>query len=213
MHKRLRDARLPVAVVVVTILFAAAVARSDPTPDGAGPTAATGIAGPQSTGPMAMQCGDPPPVLNRAHPDHYRTLAPLATDIFVGRVLVVEPGMGLGTPVSELRYFFPEAHFTVQVLDVVKGTAAGTVEVRMGNAAFNLCTIRHFDPPLRSGDTAVFVANPSASGSGYSLVFTRGGYYLVEDDIERADLMVRFDVATDDEPATPEAATSPAPGI
>lgn len=126
-------------------------------------------------------------------------LAAAATDIFVGRVVARVSDEGRQTSVPE--YEIAQTQFAVEVIQVVKGTAAGTVVV-------NQLDRRHEDRPLRPGEESLFVTEFEPEYGWHSIIFDRFGHLSIAGPADRVALVARFAQAAaappvDVHPSTP----------
>lgn len=157
-------------------------------------------------GSVADECIPPTPFVERTASAHDREATARVTDIFVGRVIERKGGSGFGTPVHGAweGLEFDNATLTVEVLDRIKGTAAGTVRVYQ-QPEYMECNPIPIDPPLRPGDVGLFLADFVLGHKWYSLEAI-DTYFLIDDDRERAALVARFSEAL----GTPVAGPAPA---
>lgn len=115
-----------------------------------------------------------------------------ATDVFVGRVVAVEWTEGAPRVIDRCLISQPRAHYQVEVLETVAGTAAGTIRVREGGGTRLRRELRDDDALLTAGETALFVVRHVPAFDRYSLVHGSRGRFRIRTDGERVALVARF---------------------
>src|SRR5688572_2867827 len=126
-------------------------------------------------------------------PSDDRALAAYATDIFFGQVLA--RAGAIGAPTTAPRQELPQTQFAVQVLDVVKGDAAGVVSVnQVGgiDARSGQTMVLAGDAPLRPGSRALFLTVRVRERGWYQIAAGGHGRLAADDPEQRAALLARF---------------------
>jgi hypothetical protein len=129
-------------------------------------------------------------------PSDDQTLVAYATDIFVGRVL--GQAGAVGAPTSAPGQEMPQTQYTVEVLETIKGAAAGVVTVnQIGgiDASAGRPLMLAGDTPLRPATSELFltVAVPER---GWHQIAAGGYGHLAADDVaRRVALVARFSQA------------------
>jgi hypothetical protein len=128
-----------------------------------------------------------------------RALAAYATDIFIGRVRG-QTGAA-GAPTSAPGQELPQSQFAVEVLQLVKGRAAGVVTVNQVGGLDE--QTRQFmllegDALLRPGASELFLVVSVPERGWYQIVAAGHGHLPADDPAQRKTLIDRFTQATDE---------------
>ena len=126
-------------------------------------------------------------------PTDDRLMADFASDIFVGRVVARAGGVPGRT--SSPRHVRPRSQFTVEVLEVVKGSASGMVVVNQESGidpGTNRLHLMRGDRLLRPGETALFITKRSTREDWYHLTANQYSHLTICTASERAALVGRF---------------------
>jgi hypothetical protein len=132
-------------------------------------------------------------------PTDDRALAAYATDIFIGRV---RRQIGaVGAPTSAPGQELPQSQFAVEVLQLVKGQAAGVVTVNqiggLDQQARQIMLLEG-DALLRPGAGELFLTVSVPELGWYQIVAAGHGHLSVDDPTQRKTLVNRFTQAADD---------------
>jgi hypothetical protein len=131
-------------------------------------------------------------------PSDDRALAAYATDIFVGRVLGQRGA--IGAPTSAPGQEVPQTQYTVEVVETIKGDAAGVVTVnQVGgvDAHSGQPMMLAGDAPLRPGTSEVFLTVGVPEREWHQIVAAGYGHLAADDPARREALVARFRQAVD----------------
>ncbi len=132
-------------------------------------------------------------------PTNDRALAAYATDIFIGRVRG-QTG-ATGAPTSAPGQELPQSQFAVEVLQQVKGQAAGVVTVNqvggLDQQARQIMLLEG-DALLRPGSSELFLVVSVPERGWYQIVAAGHGHLPADDHAQRQRLIDRFTQATDE---------------
>jgi len=132
-------------------------------------------------------------------PTDDRALAAYATDIFIGRVR--NQTGAAGAPTSAPGQELPQSQFAVEVLQLLKGQAAGVVTVNqvggLDQQAHQIMLLEG-DPLLRPGASELFLAVSVPERGWYQIVAAGHGHLAADDPAQRKTLIDRFTQATDE---------------
>ena len=130
-------------------------------------------------------------------PTDDRALADYATDIFIGRVL--DQTGAAGAPTSAPGQELPQSQFAVEVLQLLKGQAAGVVTVNqvggLDQQTRQLMLLEE-DALLRPGASELFLVVSVPERGWYQMVAAGHGHLAVDDPAQRKTLIDRFTQAT-----------------
>jgi len=128
-----------------------------------------------------------------------RALADYATDIFIGRVRGLTGAAG--APTSAPGQELPQSQFAVEVLQLVKGQAAGVVTVNqvggLDQQADQIMLLEG-DALLRPGTSELFLVVSVPERGWYQIVAAGHGHLSADDPAQRKTLIDRFTQATDE---------------
>jgi hypothetical protein len=126
-----------------------------------------------------------------------RALADYATDIFIGRVL--DQTGAAGAPTSAPDQELPQSQFAVEVLQLLKGRAAGVVTVNqvggLDQQAHQIMLLEG-DALLRPGASELFLVVSVPERGWYQIVAAGYGHLPADDPTQRETLIDRFAQAT-----------------
>jgi hypothetical protein len=132
-------------------------------------------------------------------PSDDRALAAYATDIFIGRVR--DQTGTTGAPTSAPGQELPQSQFTVEVMQRVRGQAAGVVTVNqvggLDQQARQIMLLEG-DALLRPGDSELFLAVFVPERGWYQIIAAGHGHRSADDPAQRKTLIDRFTQATDE---------------
>jgi hypothetical protein len=130
-------------------------------------------------------------------PTDERQLVGFATNVFVGRVIgkVGAEGAPLSGPGDHVM---PRTQFSVVVLRNIKGELDGKVRVSQ-SGGYDKSVGREVriqgDPLLKPGQELLFVTHYDHEEGWYTIAAQPFGTVAVEDELQRADLVERFELA------------------
>jgi hypothetical protein len=128
-----------------------------------------------------------------------RALAAYATDVFIGRVR--DQTGAAGAPTSAPGQELPQSQFAVEVLQLLKGQAAGVVTVNqvggLDPQAHQIMLLEG-DALLRPGDRELFLVVSVPERGWYQIVAGGHGHVAADDPAQRQTLIDRFTQATDE---------------
>ncbi len=131
-------------------------------------------------------------------PSDETELAAYATDIFVGRVL--GKSGAIGAPTSAPGQVMPQTQYAVEVVETIKGDAAGVVTVnQVGgvDAQSGQPLVLAGDAPLRPGTSEVFLTVGVSEWGWHQIVAAGYGHRAADDPAQREALVARFRQAVD----------------
>jgi hypothetical protein len=132
-------------------------------------------------------------------PTDDRALAAYATDIFIGRVR--NQTGAAGVPTSAPGQELPQTQFAVEVLQRIKGQAAGVVTVNqvggLDQQARQLMLLEG-DALLRPGASELFLVVSVPERGWYQIIAAGHGHLATDDPAQRKALIDRFTQATDE---------------
>ncbi len=132
-------------------------------------------------------------------PTDDRALAAYATDIFIGRVR--HQTGAAGAPTSAPGQELPQTQFAVEVLQRIKGQAAGVVTVNqvggLDQQARQLMLLEG-DALLRPGASELFLVVSVPERGWYQIIAAGHGHLATDDPAQRKALIDRFTQATDE---------------
>src|SRR5215207_11204868 len=128
-----------------------------------------------------------------------RALAAYATDIFIGRVL--DQTGAAGAPTSAPDQELPQSQFAVEVLQLLKGRAAGVVTVNqvggLDQQAHQIMLLEG-DALLHPGSSELFLVVSVPERGWYQIVAAGHGHLSADDPAQRKTLIARFAQANDE---------------
>src|SRR5215207_3535202 len=132
-------------------------------------------------------------------PTDDRALADYATDIFIGRVL--DQTGTAGAPTSAPGQELPQSQFAVEVLQLLKGQAAGVVTVNqvggLDQQAHQIMLLEG-DALLRPELSELFLVVSVPERGWYQIVAAGHGHLSADDPAQRKTLIARFAQANDE---------------
>jgi hypothetical protein len=140
-------------------------------------------------------------------PSDDRALAAYATDVFVGRVL--KQVSATGAPTSAPGQEMPQTQYAVEVVETIKGDAAGVVTVnQVGgvDAQSQQPMALAGDAPLAPGSSDLFLVVHVPERGWYQIAAGGYGHLAADDPAQRETLVARFGLALAEAPegAAPE---------
>ncbi|MCD6056760.1 MAG: hypothetical protein K0Q89_290 [Thermomicrobiales bacterium] len=132
-------------------------------------------------------------------PTDDRALAAYATDIFIGRVR--NQTGAVGVPTSAPGQVLPQSQFAVEVLQLIKGQAAGLVTVNqvggLDEQARQMILLEG-DVLLHPGASELFLTMSVPERGWYQIIAAGHGHLSADDPARRKTLVDRFTQAADD---------------